>query len=277
MQYSGIIQKMTAQLTEVVQYHLPIGDKQIAINELIGQSISLEFNNIINCIACGRKTNKSFNQGYCYPCFQSLAQCDSCIVKPELCHYAEGTCREPQWGEEHCFKEHYVYLANSSGIKVGITRGTQIPTRWIDQGATQALPIYMVKDRLTSGLVEVIIKSHVNDKTHWQKMLKGIPDPQDLISKRNELVETCQDEINTLIDKVGAKAIQKLPEHRPININYPVETYPVKVKSLNFDKTPNITGTLQGIKGQYLILDSGVLNIRKFGGYHITMTTEQSK
>jgi len=274
MQYSGNIQKMLTKLEdEVVHYRLPIGDELLDMNSLIGKTLSLHFNNNINCVACGRKTNKSFNQGFCYPCFQKLAQCDSCIFKPELCHYAEGSCREPQWGEQHCFQDHYVYLANSSGIKVGITRGTQIPTRWMDQGATQALPIFRVKDRLTSGLVEVTLKAHVNDKTHWQRMLKGVPEAQDLASKRDELFELCSDELNAASKRQGDDAITFLDSENVININYPVNLYPEKVKSLNFDKTADISGVLQGIKGQYLILDTGVLNIRKFGGYYLSLET----
>jgi len=180
MEKSGNIQKLTTSLADTVHYHLPIGDEKLPLNPLIGSFISLSSLGEINCVACGRKTSKSFNQGYCYPCFQSLAQCDSCIVKPEQCHYFKGTCREPDWGQSHCLQDHYVYLANSSGLKVGITRGTQIPTRWMDQGATQALPIYRVKNRLISGLVEVALKQHVADKTHWQRMLKGEPQPVDL-------------------------------------------------------------------------------------------------
>ena len=169
MKYSGNIQKMHTQLNDVVDYQLSVGDALVNMNSLIGHNINMQFDGLINCIACGRKTSKSFNQGYCYPCMRSLAQCDSCIVKPELCHFAAGTCREPEWGLQHCMRDHYVYLANSSGLKVGITRGTQIPTRWMDQGASQALPIFRVKDRLTSGLVEVILKAHVADKTSWQR------------------------------------------------------------------------------------------------------------
>jgi len=270
-QYSGNIQKMITGLNEVVHYQLPIGDELVEMNELIGKTISFSYNNVINCIACGRKTNKSFNQGYCYPCLQKLAQCDSCIIKPELCHYAKGTCREPLWAKEVCFKDHYVYLANSSGIKVGITRGTQIPTRWMDQGATQALPIFRVKDRLTSGLVEVMIKSHVNDKTNWQRMLKGSPEPEDLINKRNELFELCKNELATLIEQQSDDAITYLDNETSVNIHYPVSKHPEKVKSLNFDKTADISGQLQGIKGQYLIFDTGVLNIRKFAGYHLSL------
>jgi len=269
MEKSGNIQKLTTSLEDTVQYHLPIGDDRVALNPLIGNPITLSFLGEINCIACGRKTNKSFSQGFCYPCFQSLAQCDSCIVKPEQCHYFEGTCREPQWGESHCLKDHYVYLANSSGIKVGITRGTQIPTRWMDQGATQALPIYRVKNRLISGLVEVALKQHVADKTHWQRMLKGDPESVDLAAKRDELFDTCVTEMTTILERYAEDALTPLMNEAEISISYPVLEYPDKVKSLNFDKTPQITGTLRGIKGQYLILDSGVLNIRKFSGYKV--------
>ena len=262
---------MTTTLDQQVHYHLPIGNETVDMNSLIGQTISLKFDKVINCVACDRSIKKSFNQGYCYPCLQKLAQCDSCIIKPELCHYAEGSCREPQWGEQFCLKDHYVYLANSSGIKVGITRGTQIPTRWMDQGATQALPIFKVKDRLTSGLVEVIMKAHINDKTHWQRMLKGCAEPRDLCAKRDELVQLCETELKQLREKLGMDAITYLDKESSIDIHYPVSTYPEKVKSLNFDKTEEITGQLQGIKGQYLMLDIGVLNIRKFGGYHLNL------
>ncbi len=123
-----------------VSYLLPLDDELIPVNQFIGKALSLTFQGEIHCIECGRKTRKSYNQGYCFPCFKSLASCDMCIMKPETCHYQQGTCRQPEWGETHCFQDHYVYLANSSAIKVGITRGTQIPTRWIDQGASQALP-----------------------------------------------------------------------------------------------------------------------------------------
>ncbi|MGD8525181.1 MAG: DUF2797 domain-containing protein, partial [Thioalkalispiraceae bacterium] len=160
MKYTGNINKMLTSLESPVEYQLPIGEQRVSMNKLLGSSISLRYEGEINCIACGRKTSKSFNQGYCYPCFKSLARCDTCIIKPELCHYFKGTCREPEWGEQHCMQDHFVYLANSSGIKVGITRGSQVPTRWMDQGASQALPIFRVKNRLISGQLEVILKNH---------------------------------------------------------------------------------------------------------------------
>jgi hypothetical protein len=271
MKKSGNIRKLTTELRATVQYQLPIGEDRVEMTDLIGKALTFTTTGEINCIHCGRKTSKSFNQGYCYPCFQSLAQCDSCIIKPEQCHYFEGSCREPDWGEQHCLQDHYVYLANSSGIKVGITRGTQIPTRWMDQGATQALPIFRVRNRLVSGLVEVALKQHVSDKTHWQRMLKGEAEPVDLAARRDELVETCQPELQEILARQGGDAFTYLEQEAVVSIRYPVEEYPVKVKSFNLDKTPRVSGVLQGIKGQYLILDTGVLNIRKFSGYKVTL------
>jgi len=188
-------------------------------------------------------------------------------MKPETCHYEQGTCRDAAWGDEHCMQPHTVYLANSSGIKVGISR--QIPTRWIDQGASEALAIMRVSHRHLSGLVEVIFKEHVSDRTDWRKMLKGSPEKVDLAARRDEIFSASADEFAALKDQYGDDAMINLDDSKVTSIDYPVEEYPGKVSSLNFDKNPHITGTLKGFKGQYLILDCGVLNIRKFSGYEI--------
>lgn len=266
----GNLRKMQTQLADQVQYQLPIGDQLQDMNALIGEQVQLNFLGEINCVACGRKTNKSFSQGYCFPCMRSLPECDSCIVKPETCHFAAGTCRDSAWGETNCFQDHYVYLANSSGIKVGITRGTQIPTRWMDQGATQALPIFRVKNRFHSGLVEVAIKAHVSDRTDWRKMLKGVAETLDMKQRRDELLEQSTAELDKLRQELGEGALQLLDE-AVVEINYPVQQYPEKIKSLNLDKTPSVGGRLEGIKGQYLIFDTGVINIRKYGGYLVEL------
>jgi hypothetical protein len=266
----GHLRKMRAQIIDgVAHYELPLDEALVPLNQLIGESISLHYAGEIHCIHCGRKTKKSFNQGYCYPCFQRLAQCDSCIVKPEKCHYAAGTCREPAWGEEHCMIDHFVYLANTSGLKVGITRGTQIPTRWIDQGATEALPIFRVASRLDSGLVEVLFARHVADKTAWQANLKGPGEVIDLAAARDRLREACHDDLESLQAQRGIDAITVLTEPDTTQIDYPVLEYPTKVKSLTLDKLPEVSGRLMGIKGQYLMLDTGVINIRRHAGYRV--------
>ena len=266
---NGALRKMRTSLESQVQYGLVIGDTTLPLNEAIGRDVALNFTGLINCVHCNRVTKKSFNQGYCFPCFKKLAQCDSCIVSPEKCHFSEGTCREPEWGEANCNIDHFVYLANTSGLKVGITRGTQIPTRWMDQGATQALPIARVGTRQISGLVEVLIGQHVADKTAWQTMLKGNNDAMDLAARRDELFDLCREGLDALQAQFGLSALQLLTDAEPVEIDYPVETWPTKVKAHNFDKTPDVAGKLMGIKGQYLMLDTGVLNIRKFGGYNI--------
>jgi len=270
MKISGNLQKMTSAHDQPVSYGLPVGEEIIPLNKYIGQQLTLQYEGEINCIACGRKTNKSFNQGYCFPCMRSLAECDMCIVRPEQCHFHEGSCRDENWAQSHCMQDHIVYLANSSGLKVGITRISQVPTRWIDQGATQALPIFRVSQRYHSGLMEVILKNHISDRTDWRKMLKGDAEPIDLATKRDELMQVCEPEISALQEKLGRDAVRPLTDEEVTRVEYPVTVYPAKIISLNFDKQSRIHSTLQGIKGQYLIFESGVINMRKFAGYKIT-------
>ena len=267
----GALSKMSTRLAQPVQYSLRLGDQDLDLNALLGQGVRLEYLGAIHCSHCGRKTKKSFSQGYCYPCFSKLAQCDTCIMSPERCHYAAGTCREPAWGEQFCMTDHVVYLANSSGAKVGITRATQVPTRWIDQGATQALPIMRVATRQQSGLVEDVLRSQVTDRTNWRAMLKGEAAPLDLAQLAGEIFEACHDGITTLQERFGLQAIQPLSDLAVVDIAYPVLAYPAKVASFDLEKTPVVEGTLQGIKGQYLIFDTGVINIRKFTAYQLAV------
>ncbi|MGZ8094684.1 MAG: DUF2797 domain-containing protein [Methylosarcina sp.] len=265
----GNLSKMHSTLDHPVRYTLLLGDQRAPLNPLVRKPIRLRHTGKIFCVRCNKLTKKSFNQGYCYPCFMKLAECDRCIVKPETCHFAAGTCREPEWGETFCFQPHIVYLANSSGIKVGITRQTQVPTRWIDQGAVQALPIFKVASRYISGLVETTIGKHVSDKTSWQQMLKNQVEVIDLEKRRDELIACCEAELIEISKRFGAGAIELLSSEKPVALHFPVDNYPVKVCALNFDKNPEVSGTLHGIKGQYLILDTGVINIRKFTGYEV--------
>jgi hypothetical protein len=265
---SGNIEKMVTQLAAPVDYRLPIGGEQLVMNAYLGGALTLQYSGAIHCVSCGTKTKKSFSQGYCYRCMTRLAQCDMCILKPETCHYHLGTCREPEWGEQNCMIPHYVYLANSSGLKVGITRTTQVPTRWIDQGATQALPILKVQTRQQSGLLEVALRQFVSDRTHWQAMLKGRAAAIDLEAQRDQLLPQIQDAIDAVNEQFGAEVVETIAAP-VVEIDYPVLTYPDKVRSFNLDKNPQAGGILQGIKGQYLIFDAGVINLRKYTGYHL--------
>ena len=265
----GCLDKMKTELGNPVTYRLPVGETGLELNSRIGQHLKFRYSGKIFCVHCHKKTAKSFNQGYCYPCFIRLAQCDMCIMKPETCHFAAGTCREPEWGLSFCFQPHVVYLANSSGVKVGITRKTQIPTRWIDQGAVQALPIFEAESRYVSGLVEVALAEHVSDKTSWQQMLKNHVVTLDLPALRDDLLTKCSDKLTGIRQEFGEHALNYLADEHSLDIHYPVLQYPSKVKSFNLDTNPEVSGVLQGIKGQYLIFDSGVINIRKFAGYEV--------
>lgn len=269
------LKKMRNALDEngKVSYQLALGDELIEMNELLGKQVTLNYNGHIACQNCGKKTKKSYSQGFCFPCMQKLAQCDMCILKPETCHHHLGTCREPSWGEEHCMVPHYVYLSNTSGLKVGITRHTQLPTRWIDQGATQALPIFKVQSRIQSGKVEIALGQHIGDKTNWRAMLKGSADDVDLKVIAAELIEKVADELTEIEASLPLGSITKLDEDI-VSLEYPVLTYPTKISSFNFDKTPEVSGTLTGIKGQYLYFDTGVINIRKFTSYHVGLSYE---
>ncbi|MBC3412771.1 DUF2797 domain-containing protein [Pseudomonas sp. SWRI107] len=268
----GSLSKMSVRLDgQVAQYSFRLDDTQVPVNPLIGQSLRLEYLGAIHCSHCGKRTKTSFSQGYCYPCMTKLAQCDICIMAPERCHYDAGTCREPSWGEQFCMTDHVVYLANSSGIKVGITRATQLPTRWLDQGASQALPIMRVATRQQSGLVEDLLRSQVPDRTNWRTLLKGSAEVLDLVAVREQIFDACADGLRELQGRFGLQAIQPLADAEVVQIDYPVQAYPQKIVSFNLDKNPVVEGTLLGIKGQYLIFDTGVINIRKYTAYQLAV------
>ena len=270
MEYTGNIQKMRTELHDPVSYHLPVGEDRVDMNALLGKSLEIHYHGVINCIACGRKTKKSFNQGYCYPCMRSLAECDMCIMRPEQCHFSAGTCRDAEWAMQHCMQDHFVYVANSSGLKVGITRHSQVPTRWMDQGASQAMPIFKVKNRFISGLVEVALKKHMSDRTDWRRMLKGEAEPLMLPDLAEQAIDAAKKDIAKVQKEHGQDCVQRVIEDM-LDIRYPVLHYPSKVSSFNLDKQAEIKGVLQGIKGQYLIFDSGVINMRKYAGYELTV------
>lgn len=273
----GFLRKMASQYNDPIDYYLRLDDEEIHLNPYIGSTIKLRHVGLITCLHCGRITKKSYSQGYCYPCFKKLAQCDLCVVSPERCHYAEGTCRDNDFAMNFCMDAHLVYIANSSGIKVGITKQENLPTRWIDQGAVQALPIIAVQTRQQSGFVEVAFKNHISDKTQWQRMLKADDAHLDLIEIRDRLMQDVSGDLESLRNRFGLQAIQPINNVDVQTFRYPVQRYPTKVVSMSFDKTPEVGGVLYGIKGQYLIFDIGVINLRKFTSYEIEFTSGERR
>jgi hypothetical protein len=271
MKYQGQLHKMHVAMETPVSYALELSNETVRLNDFVGKHVRLEYLQSIQCIHCGRQTKKSFSQGFCYPCFRSLAQCDMCIVSPEKCHYHLGTCREPEWGLSHCMKPHIIYLSNTSGVKVGITRETQIPTRWIDQGAVQALPILRVSKRYHSGLVETAFKQYLNDKTNWRSMLKNEYEVLDLY----QVFESVWPKVEAALNDEIRNDVEVIADRQSaISFEYPAEQFPTKVTSFNLDKNPVVEGRLDAIKGQYLIFDNGVINIRKYAGYQVSLEVE---
>lgn len=261
MQFEGNILKMRTELASPVKYTLPIGENQIEMNDLIGKEIKMSFAGQINCISCGKRTKTSFSQGFCYNCLQTAPEASESVIRPELSKTQFGIARDLEWGEKHDLIDHYVYLAVSNKVKVGVTRNHQIPTRWIDQGASFAIKLARTPNRHIAGVIEVFLKNHFTDKTNWRAMLKNeVAENVDLLQEKQKVFDLLPAELKKYIDA----------ENDVTNIEYPVQQFPTKIKSIGFDKLPEISGTLLGIKGQYLLFDeSRVLNMRKHNGYFL--------
>lgn len=261
MQLEGNILKMRTEGIGPVQYFLPVGDAEIHLNPLVGQQVSLNFTGRINCISCGKQTKTSFGQGFCYNCMQTAPEASESVMRPELSKAHLGIARDLEWAEKHDLIDHFVYLAVSGDVKVGVTRYHQVPTRWIDQGASSAIKIATVPNRHIAGVIEVFLKKYFTDKTDWRAMLKNeVATNIDLLAEKEKALGLLSAELRKYAE----------PDNIITQIVYPVIEYPQKLNSLSFDKQPLISGILKGIKGQYLIFDEGnVLNIRKHNGYRL--------
>ena len=270
MQITGNIRMMDTELLHSVpQYKLPIYDvidfkELVDMNALLGQTIRLEFEGHFNSIISGEKMTKCFGDGLTYREFMESPMASPSIMRPELSQIHEGIAlRDYEWEVKHHLQPHVVYISLTSNYKVGVTRDTNMPYRWIDQGATQAIVLAEVPYRKLAGLIEVSLKEHISDKTAWQKMLKGVIDETKTITE-------VRDEMAALVTKELSHYLSKTTDIT--EINYPVLEFPDKVKSLKLEKEKIIEGKLLGIKGQYLILDSGVTNIRSQTGARVTIT-----
>ena len=256
---AGNIRKMKTEYANPIQYTLNIGDEVVDMNARIGKPIHIKWTGQINCVACGNNIKKAFGQGFCFPCFRDSPMNSECIIRPELCEAHLGKGRDPEWEEKYHNQPHVVYLAVSSGMKVGVTRGDQIPTRWIDQGAWKAIKIADVPYRQLAGEIESGLKGLIDDKTHWQAMLKNVlAEHIDLEEKKDLMLNYVPGPLQELVSD----------DDTIWEMKYPVQKYPEKVSSTNLEKTPEIKATLLGIRGQYLIFNENrVINIRKYSGY----------
>lgn len=255
--------KLSTKLDEVVYYTLKNDDTQIDLNALIGKKISITSSQKFRCQSCRNFVKKLFAQGFCYNCFLNSAEASPCIINPELCEGHLGKGRDVEWEQKNHVQPHVVYLAMASAVKVGVTREKQIPTRWIDQGASFAIKLAEVPYRKLAGDIEVALKNVFTDKTSWQAMLKNELGDYDLVEEKWKCEGLLPGDLSQYMSE----------DDEITEINYPVFEFPKKVTSLSLDKTPTIEGVLSGIKGQYLIFDDGrVMNIRKHDGYYVEFT-----
>ena len=262
MTYEGVLSKMQTEFGKPIQYYLVFESSFLNVNQLLNKELEINFTGY-QCLNCGKK-KKIFRQGFCYDCFYSSPAVGDWIMKPELSTAHLGIQdRDLVYEESVQLQPHIVYLALSSEIKVGVTRKTQVPTRWIDQGASQAISIVEVPNRYLAGITEVALKSHYTDKTNWRKMLQNEIVHIDLIAERLKLEKLIPTEV---------QEFYHLEKNDLYEMHFPVLHYPKKVNSLSLDKTPSYKGKLTGIKGQYLIFEDGtVFNIRSFEGYVVRL------
>ena len=262
MQYEGVLTKMETEYGNPIQYYLVFESSFLNVNQLLDKNIAINFVGF-QCLNC-RKKKKIFRQGFCYDCFYSSAAVGDWIMRPELSTAHLGIAdRDLAYEEKVQLQPHIVYLALSSEIKVGVTRKTQVPTRWIDQGANEAIAIVEVPNRYLAGITEVALKNHYADKTNWRKMLTNDVEAVDLVAERLKLQDLIPAEVQEYFYSNKNDLYQ---------MEYPVLQYPSKVKSLSLDKTPNFEGKLTGIKGQYLLFEDGtVFNIRGSEGYVVSI------
>lgn len=263
MMYQGVLTKMRTEYLNPVAYYLDMGSDFINVNQLLDREIKLEFigHQCLNC----HLDKPIYRQGFCKSCFFETPRAGEWIMRPELSTaHLDKEDRDLAFEKEMQLQPHIVYLANSSNVKVGVTRKQQVPTRWIDQGAHEAIELVEVPNRYLAGITEVAIKEHISDKTNWRKMLVNDIEDVDLIAEKNKLASYIPDE---------AKEYYLENHSQETHIEFPVKAYPEKVKSLNLEKTPSYTGVLKGIKGQYLLFeDQTVFNIRANEGLVVQLS-----
>jgi hypothetical protein len=262
MQYQGVLTKMQTEIGTPIQYYLVFEDSFLNMNQILNKDIEINFIGF-QCLNCSKK-KKIYRQGFCYDCFYSSPAVGDWIMRPELSTAHLGIAdRDLDYEQKVQLQPHVVYLAVASEVKVGVTRKTQVPTRWIDQGASQAIAIVEVPNRYLAGITEVALKDHYTDKTNWRKMLQNSGGIFDLIAEKAK--------VESLIP-AEAQEYFYTEKNDVYDLDYPVLNYPAKVASLNLDKTPSFQGKLTGIKGQYLIFEDGtVFNVRGSEGYVVTI------
>ena len=257
------LSKMRTEYGFPVRYYLASGTGEIFMNDLIGSRVTIEYQYVINCISCGDVTRRSYMNGHCYKCYTTLPECDEGVFNPEKDLSHLGISRDMEWSKQYSLIDHYVYLAFTGDLKVGVTRYNQIPTRWIDQGAVAAIKFAKTPNRNLAGQIEVEMKKHIADKTNWKAMLSVSKSNLDLVERKKYFLPMLTEDL-----KQYASYDDSVTE-----IVYPYDYKLANIKAISLDNFDKISGILVGIKGQYLIFDSGMaLNVRSHSGYRIKIS-----
>ena len=248
-----------------VVYAMMADGEALPLKERIGHPFMIRFTGARTCMSCGKRVRKFYGQGTCYPCLRDAPEAGPCIIRPELCEAHLGKGRDVEWEREHHLQEHIVYLSFTGGVKVGVTRSTQVPVRWIDQGAVIAVPIARVPYRQLAGAIECDLKRLFADRTQWKAMLME-PGAGAGLAKL-EAARTIA------MARTDPKLHEYLLPHEPVqHLSYPLTGLPPKLANVQLDKLAEVEGRLLGIKGQYLVwADGRVLNVRNHTGYHVEL------
>lgn len=262
MKYQGVLTKMQTEFGQPIQYFLVFENDFLNINQLLNKTVKINFVKH-QCLSCGLD-KPIYRQGFCKSCFYEVPQAADWIMRPELSRaHLDKEDRDLEYEKKVQLQPHIVYLANSSNVKVGVTRKNQVPTRWIDQGAHEAIEIVEVPNRYLAGVTEVALKEHVADKTNWRKMLKNEIEDENLLEWRERLKLYIPNEAKDYF----------IENNKETHLDFPVLQYPEKPKSLNIEKTQEYIGKLVGVKGQYLIFeDETVFNVRANEGLVVSIT-----
>lgn len=273
--WEGVLQKMRVAASSPVSYWLedaaldPGGlAGPLPVNPLIGRRVALVATGLLVCTACGRNPERVFDNGYCEDCVRTRADADICMMKPERCHFGQpdNPCRDESFGLERCFQPHYLYASLTSDVKVGITRHTNVPARWMDQGAVAALTLALLPSRLAVGRVEHTLAQEFKDRTHWMNMLKGSPEP----ARLDEVVAL----IDARLEALGVEGVIPPEQRVRMSFRYPLEARLEKVRALHLNRTMRVEGALLGVKGQYWVFEQGVLNVRRHSGHHVEVLVD---
>ncbi len=259
MQYEGVLRKMQTEVGHPIQYYMLFEDDFLNVNQVLDKSLTIRFIKY-QCLNCG-EDRPIYRQGFCKSCFFDIPSAGDWIMRPELSiAHLDKEDRDLDYEKKVQLQPHIVYLANSSNLKVGVTRKSQVPTRWIDQGAHEAIEIVETPNRYLAGITEVALKEHVGDKTNWRKMLTNDVDDKNLVDWRQKLKAYIPEEAMDYF----------IASNSETHLEYPVLRYPKKVQSLILTKTPEYSGVLIGVKGQYFIFeDNTVFNVRGSEGFYV--------